>query len=79
MGQLSQLLFNAAAGDESLHAEAVALPLVQPGKVDHTVLRDMDFLQMTQQDMEVILCLLTYLCCTCILMLCVLGQYLDVF
>lgn len=49
MAQLSQLLVEAAAGDEGLDVEAVALSSVQPRQHYPVGLRGVFFLQMTQE------------------------------
>lgn len=49
MAQLSQLLVKAAAGNEGLDVEAVALPSVQVGQLYLIGLKEALFLQTTQK------------------------------
>lgn len=48
MALLPQLLAVGSAGDERLDAEAVALSRVQLSQLDHAALRDVLFLEATQ-------------------------------
>lgn len=48
---LSQLLAVGSAGDEGLHAEAVAPPTVQRRQLDHAALGDVLFLEATKSQL----------------------------